>query len=117
MTDTTQRMNSAVEDRASADDRQWFIERPDRRYRLRLRLTSELGSNDDTTHVLVTQISPGVRIRSVIRCLGEALPPDRDDQLARLAELLHAGELAYVLDGRVMGFNELPVRACWGRCQ
>jgi hypothetical protein len=96
-----------TEDCASDNDRRWFEARPDRRYRLRPRLSRELGGAEDITHVLVIQMFPGARVREGVRWLGGALPADRDDQLARLAELIHAGEGAYIVNGRVVGFDEL----------
>jgi hypothetical protein len=97
-----------VEDRASADDRTWFATRPERRYRFRPRLPRELGA-EDATHILVVQLFPGARLRKpVCWCGSSAVPPDEDDQLARLADLIARGELAYIYLGRVLSLQELP---------
>src|SRR5687768_14601731 len=101
-------IDAPTEDRASDDDRQWFKARPDRRYRFRPRLSRELGGDADTTHVLVVQMCPGARTRRGVCWMGAAMPADSDEQLGRLFHLICAGEPAYVLDGHVMGFEDLP---------
>ena len=59
-------IDPAIEDRASEDDREWFAARPTCRYRVRLRIPGECGDTPGGDCVLVTQIRPGVRTRTLL---------------------------------------------------
>lgn len=88
---------------ASANDREWFKERSHRRFRLRERLRGEFPTSD--THVLVEQLEPGFRYRQTCSFI-DVLPPDTDEALARIEDLLVKGKVAVVQEGQITDFAD-----------
>lgn len=97
--------NPDVEDRASESDRIWFEAHPHLPYRLRPALEYELGLPHGK-YVLVRQVAPGFRVRVPITIMGK--PPCGNSQIGRLAELVMAGEAAFVFNDRVVSLADLP---------
>ena len=50
-------LDPEIEDRASKDDRQWFLSNPQRRYRLRRCLPGELGYKDPDPYTDYSDLS------------------------------------------------------------
>ena len=99
------RLNPEVEEGASEGDRIWFEGRPCRRCRLRSRIPGELAAS--STHAMVYQLTPGVRLRHPLSILG-GVPNDDDGEMERLMDLIGDGQPAYIWGGRVYSLAVLP---------
>src|SRR5512139_1255836 len=91
-----ERIEPEVEDRASESDRLWFYVHPDRSYRIRPRLPGELAGGGD--HILVYQVTRGVRIRRPVRFTMPCTVDD-DVRIQRIAEITARGGAVVVCQG------------------
>lgn len=84
--DTSDPTNGHGEARAREDDRTWFVDHPDRRYRLRDPYSFEFRGEFDPERqirlVVVRRAHDGNHTRAWIRWLGSELIPTANDDVA-----------------------------------
>ena len=95
-----------IEEHFSQNDRQWFANHPKRVFRRRRKFAGEFVARSKSTHVIVIQVRPGIRILRPLLLVGRP-PKNCDKELARLHRLILDRETAFILDRQVYSVYEL----------